>query len=629
MGAIKKACTILLVGTLILLFTIPAATSESTQKTSGNFTAQYTLFDQNLFVSIQPSLYAYYNNLSHVIPRDSDYARFITPQTVQPIAENILTITQNMSNPEEQFADAVLSLVHQIPYNITGAKFPVETIIDNRGDCGALSILAASIMKAGGLDVVLIKYTGTDFAHMNIGVYLPYTPVYNNLFLSSTSFDYNNKTYWTAEATPQGTWKVGDQSSNLANAITEIIPIEESEQPSPGQISCNLSPLSTSTITLNLLSAPNTQVNRSLVISGSVEPIIPNSPITIYLNKNGSSTNFVKTVTDDNGSYAYQWNFTSDGTYYISASSIGNATCAGADSKSLAVFIGPKSLLQFQTETYNYIIGRAISDIAIRPYMGINIFLNIPLGTNVSFSYSFLVLQTGHTTPDIPTKNITIPASQHTLWDRSRHTQVVQVPAKTLIVPASIPPGLEPLTLPDDFNQTINNQFCFIVQKDLNGNYSLTAQGLDYYDVHSVKTNNQTSIAFFNATQGVAENTWYSVKTSLSQNGIVASLLNENGTPIKSLSAPYGLVCSTQLVLLVANNVDRAIILKDFQVNNGAAPVQPTPQNVHQPPPPMESPLPFAITVVILAATLIAVATIIDVKKTKKRQQADTLMRTI
>jgi hypothetical protein len=308
MGAGKKGCTTLLVCTLILLFTVPTATSESTQKTSNNFIAQYTLFDKNLFLSIQPSLYAYYNNQSHGILHDSDYVKFITPQTVQPIAENVLKITQNISNTEEQFANAVLSFVHQIPYNITGAKFPVEVLIDNRGDCGALSILAASIMKAGGLDVVLIKYTGIDFAHMNIGVYLPYMPVNNNLFLSSTSFDYNNKTYWTAEATPEANWKVGDQSLRMANLITQIISLEDSEQSSPGQISCSLSPLSPSAITVNLLSAPNDQGNRSLLISGTLKPNIPNSPITVYITKNGSSPNFAKTITDDNGSYTYFWN---------------------------------------------------------------------------------------------------------------------------------------------------------------------------------------------------------------------------------------------------------------------------------------------------------------------------------
>ena len=626
MGARKKACTILLVGTLIILFAIPTATSESTEKTSNNFIAQYKLFDENLFVSIQPSLYTYYNNLSHVIPHSSDYAKFITPQTVRPLAEKILKIIQNTQNNatlEEQFANAVLSFVHQIPYNITGAKFPVETLIDNRGDCGALSILAASIMKAGGLDVVLIIYSGVDFAHMNIGVYLPYTPVYNNLFLSSTSFEFNNKTYWTAEATPQSNWKVGDQSLGMANTITEIISIEESEQTSPGQISCSSSPLSPSTITVNFSSAPNGQVNRSLVISGSVEPIIPNSPITIYLNKNGSVASFDKTVGDGNGSYTFLWNFTSDGTYYISASSIGNATYAGADSEPFVVFIGPKSLLQFQsTGANNYIVGRAIGDMAVRPYMGINDFLNIRLRTNVSFSYSFLVLQTGQTMPDIPIKNVTIPASQRTIRDRNRRTQVVQVPAKTFVVPASIPLGLQPLVLPDDFNQTINNQFCFIVQKDLKGNYSLTAQGLDTYDVRSVKESNQTSTVFFNATENLAESTWYKVKTSISQNAITTNLQDETGNPIKDLSALYGLESSTQLVLLVANNMDSAIVLKGFQINDGTTPVaavEPITQIVHQPPAPMQSPLPFAITVIILAATFIVAAAIIEAKKNKKR----------
>jgi len=261
--------------------------------------------------------------------------------------------------------------------------------------------------------------------------------------------------------------------------------------------------------------------------------------------------------------------------------------------------------------------------------MGVNNFLNVSLGANVSFSYSFLVLPTGHTAPDLPVKNVTIPASQYTIRDRNRQTQVVHVPAKTIIVPASIPRGLAPLVLPDDFNQTINNQFCFILQKNLGSNYSLTAQGLDGYDVSSIKANNSTSTTFFNATQGIAEGVLYRVTAAISKNGITATLQNEDGTTIKSLSLPYSLERSTQIVLLIANNVDSAVVLKDFQVNDGKAPVQPAPKVVHQPPAPMESPLPFVTTVVILAATLIAVATIIDVKKTKKRKQADTLMRTI
>ena len=82
--------------------------------------------------------------------------------------------------------------------------------VDNYGDCVGLSILAASIMEAGGLDVVLIHYTGINPQHMNVGVYLPYTPAYHTTLTTPTSFTYDNKTYWTAEATP----KTGESETN-------------------------------------------------------------------------------------------------------------------------------------------------------------------------------------------------------------------------------------------------------------------------------------------------------------------------------------------------------------------------------------------------------------------------------
>lgn len=159
MGRYTKTSTIILVSILLLIFITSTSVSGAIEENCA-LSAQYRLFSQQLFVSVQPSLYAYYSNMTHAIPNDRDYSKLVTPQAVQTIAQSILEITHNMPYSDEQFANAVLAIVHQIPYNITGAKYPVETLIDNCGDCGSLSLLAASIMKAGGLDVVLIKYTG-------------------------------------------------------------------------------------------------------------------------------------------------------------------------------------------------------------------------------------------------------------------------------------------------------------------------------------------------------------------------------------------------------------------------------------------------------------------------------------
>ena len=573
--------SVLLISILLLVFITPTSIAGTYEKTY-TFQAQYGLLNQKLYVSEPPSLYDYYSNISHTVNSDSDYAKFVTPQAVEPIAESIQKITRNLPYSDEQFADAVLTLVHQIPYNISDPKYPIETLVDNSGDCVALSLLAASIMKAGGLDVVLIHYTGINPGHMNVGVYLPYTPVYHTSLLTPTSFEYNNKTYWTAEATPEADWKVGDQSEHLANAVPVIISLENTEKSSPAQVSSSLdTSLLPSSITVNLSQEPSSveENTRALTISGSISPPYSGENVTIYVSSSraGSSYDYFRTVTDDFGRYMMTWNFTSAGTYYITTSWSGASNYAGADSGTLTVFVGPASFVQFQTDDYNYIFGQAgFAAYATRPMQGVNDFLSIPLGANVSFSYDFIVLQAGHTVSNVPTKTVTIPASELTIiTGRNRQTKTIQIPEKTITVPINVPTDLVPLRLPDDFNQTINNQFCFILQNN-NGNYSLNVRGLNDDDVSTIRQDNGSNTAFMNATESITENTWYKVTASISENGITANLYNSDGTLIESMATPYDTLNSNEMAMLMTNNVDSAVVFKDLKVQ--------TPNNTTQPP---------------------------------------------
>jgi len=568
----------LVVTSLILLFVTPTAVTQTAPISP--FTAQYMVLNQKLYISIQPSIIAYYNNISDAILRDSDYAKLITPHSVQPIADSLLKITQDMPYSEEQFANAVLALVHQIPYNITGAKYPVETIVDNIGDCGAVSVLAASIMKAGGLDVVLIKYSGIDPGHMNVGVNLPYTPIYHSLLMTPTGFEYNNNTYWAAEATPQGDWKVGDQSLSITNAIPQIIPTDKCEAESPSLITASIGiPLQESQITINLSQQPTAEQEkkRALLISGTTQPATPNSSITLFIKENGKYTNYTKIDTDSAGNYSYLWNFTKDGTYFISATWVGNGTSEGVDSETLIAFIGPQALIQFENSRGNYVIGIPISDIAIRRFIGIEEFLNIPIGTNVTVSYSFSVLQTGSAETEIPTENFTIPAKEYKMnLRRAADPEFVKIPSKTITVPTAIPPGMTALSLPDDFNQTINSKFCLVIEENQNNTYSLNAKGLNDYDLSEIMAEEETQNTFLNATEEIEKSTWYKVTATITDNGVKANIQREDGTPIESLSVSKK--SNKQLVLLIANNVDNAVIVSDIKVGDiNAAPN--TPEN--------------------------------------------------
>src|SRR4030067_1477021 len=151
---------------------------EPSSPVSSNFERTFTFDTQQglfrsmhtLYVSVPASLYDYYNSKSHFVTAGGDYAKFMTSEAFKPIAEDIQNVTSNLAYSDEQFANAVLAVVRQVSYVRSMVKYPVEAIVENSGDCDVLSLLAASIMKAGGLDVVLLYYKGLNPSHVNIGV---------------------------------------------------------------------------------------------------------------------------------------------------------------------------------------------------------------------------------------------------------------------------------------------------------------------------------------------------------------------------------------------------------------------------------------------------------------------------
>ena len=124
-----------------------------------------------LSVSITQTLYEYYLDKDHLLNHRYDLSKFVTPDALEPVASELWSIYRN----EEDFVNGVLMIAHQIPYKESGPqKFPIETIVENEGDCDLLSFLAASIIKSGGIDVVLLLYEGEE--HMTIGVNLSHEP---------------------------------------------------------------------------------------------------------------------------------------------------------------------------------------------------------------------------------------------------------------------------------------------------------------------------------------------------------------------------------------------------------------------------------------------------------------------
>jgi hypothetical protein len=325
----KKSRTLLLIAALLLIsYLLPQGFSQHYSQTYQLLNEPNGSTHYSLSVTVQQSLYDYYVEKTHRLNSNTDFAKFVTPYALQPIANSLATIYAD----DEDFTNGVLMIVHQIPYEVTGpTKYPVETIVENKGDCDLFSYIAASIMKAQGMDVVLLYYEAE--AHMNIGVSLSHVP--NDAREQAYYVTYNSIHYYVAEATGgnwQDGWRVGECPTELKNAQVQVITLENSESWAPGQVSASYTTLASSTLSLTLSTNYLIQ-GGTVTLSGQLTPSLQNTTITIYIKVNTSPWVALDTVTtNNNGFFSYIWNADASGLCYIRASWSGNDTYAGADS---------------------------------------------------------------------------------------------------------------------------------------------------------------------------------------------------------------------------------------------------------------------------------------------------------
>lgn len=302
---------------------------------SDGYTQTYQLLDASnsstryrLNVGVSQSLYAYYLDKSHRLASSEDFPKFVTPYALEPIANSLRQIYHD----DEDFANGVLMIVHQIPYKETGpGKYPIEAIVENSGDCDIFSYLAASIMKAGGLDVVLLYYE--QEAHMNLGVYLSSPP--QDARERAYYVLHNNVRYYVAECTGDNWeegWRVGECPSDLKQASLQVITLENNEQPAQEQVSASYNTLKSSIMSLALSSTLAVQ-GSTITFLGQLSPAMKDKEIVVYIKVNNMPWKVLgKVTTDSNGRFTSAWSFDEAGIYYIRASWSGDNTYAVADS---------------------------------------------------------------------------------------------------------------------------------------------------------------------------------------------------------------------------------------------------------------------------------------------------------
>ena len=230
-------------------------------------------------------------------------------------------------------------IVHQIPYDETLlVKYPVETIVENKGDCDLFSYVACSIMKAGGLDVVLLYYESE--AHMNAGVHLSHEPY--DVRGQAYYVTCNDIRYYVAECTGdnwENGWRIGECPNDLKDASPEVITLENCEQGASGQVCASYETLDSSEISLTI-SSTNVIQGSTITLSGQLSPSLQNKTVTVYIKTNNLAWTVLDTVTtDSNGRFAYVWSVEVAGMCYIRASWSGDNDYAGGDSQIQSVMV--------------------------------------------------------------------------------------------------------------------------------------------------------------------------------------------------------------------------------------------------------------------------------------------------
>jgi len=176
-------------------------------------------------LSIPESYYQYYQEMDRI--PTADYSVYVThpydDEYINSMIQKFNFIALERGYSEEEKINLVISFVQSLPYTSDSVttpydeypRYPLETLVDNGGDCEDTSILTASLLKSMNYDIILIAPPG----HMAVGVYIDSVGSY---------WEYDGKKYFYLETTNVG-WEIGEIPDDYESAsayLYELVPIQ-------------------------------------------------------------------------------------------------------------------------------------------------------------------------------------------------------------------------------------------------------------------------------------------------------------------------------------------------------------------------------------------------------------------
>lgn len=223
-------CVSLLSLTLFLASFSPIEAYGQTEYYHREFRWSYQGDDWTFNLDIPKSLYKIYQEVpvaTRLLNQNSGYDFLTTTKDpyLQKVAEELKKASTQKGYDSYDEVSFTLAFIQSLPYTSDSViskydeypRFPLETLIDNGGDCEDTSILFATLTLITGYGTVYINPPD----HYAVGV------LGDNL--SGFYCTYKNETYYYCETTGDG-WKIGEVPQEHKTTQVYIFEINEDQQ---------------------------------------------------------------------------------------------------------------------------------------------------------------------------------------------------------------------------------------------------------------------------------------------------------------------------------------------------------------------------------------------------------------
>lgn len=184
------------------------------------------MVDYQFSYNFDPARYSYYVGQSHKIFDYSDYLNFVTINDPELI--EIAGILRNLSIEEEfdslREIDFLLSFSQSLKYsedNVTAGvgeypRYPVETLVDQTGDCEDTSALLISLVEILGYNasIILIPEAWDGYGHAAVGINVTGA---SGVHYIVNEGEPDETSYYYAETTAPG-WRLGEMPDLDSNS---------------------------------------------------------------------------------------------------------------------------------------------------------------------------------------------------------------------------------------------------------------------------------------------------------------------------------------------------------------------------------------------------------------------------